>query len=836
MRVSQRKWLPSLTVGLLLLITLLCSGGVRLGRAQEASLVQTGTPQPLVPVQLPFEGGQNEGAPTPQVHPTPSPIPSGKELLVVRLWINAPLSAVRRPQVLKVVGGIQKYLLRQFRRDLATTTPPPITLTFYEPDTWVVLVVEVPSALAEQMQGALTEWIERGGIGSLLHLQTSLVDEQVSIYNSNSSSSGGGNYGGIYASGPQPSASAQAIPEPTPPLPQPSGQFIYLQLQLYIQAMQVHEFTESLNELFKAWLANHTDNLLRPQDLCLTILRSGSVYATYTTVVQRGTMALRVSRGLEGYLNSGEMTVAAGVPIQLIGGQVESVGLAPNANGNAGGASLGDGPGGGGGGGTPGWVIPVSVVLGVMALAAIAVAAWVLWGRRRERRHWRAYPELKYMESLLGDAPDRDATAVPEVLMDDEMHGGDGGDDDNDDDDAEPEAMVPRLPLAAADDATYATAPHSPAPLPLDVTVPLLPPSAPPASPSTSYPSAPRRHWQISESELQLFEVIGVGGFGTVHRALWRGAEVAVKRSLLQRGLSTAQEHEFFAECDLMANLRHPCVLQFLAAVIDPPNLLLVVELMPRGSLFDILHSHNHQSAARRPRLPWRRRLSMMQDAARGMAYLHACRPPIIHRDLKSMNCLVNENWRVKVSDFGLSRVKHNTFLTSRMNGGTPEWTAPEVIRNERHDEKCDVYSFGVVAWEMITRRIPFQGMKPVQVLAAVGFKGARLGIPAVPSGAQYDDKRAFVELIRVCLQEQPDRRPSMAAVYTELVRIERELGPRALSISRQREAPARKQSAEEVSAVDESSTPTAVNADEEAGAGRPLALAPLDMSGLPVP
>eukprot|EP00166_Cyanidium_caldarium_P006147 ctg_820.g187 len=136
------------------------------------------------------------------------------------------------------------------------------------------------------------------------------------------------------------------------------------------------------------------------------------------------------------------------------------------------------------------------------------------------------------------------------------------------------------------------------------------------------------------------------------------------------------------------------------------------------------------------------------------------------------------------------------------MNGGTPEWTAPEVIRNERHDEKCDVYSFGVVAWEVITRRIPFQGMKPVQVLAAVGFKGARLGIPAVPPGAQYDDKRAFVELIRVCLQEQPERRPSMAAVYTELVRIERELGPRALSISRQREAPAQKQSAEEVRAV----------------------------------
>ena len=94
-----------------------------------------------------------------------------------------------------------------------------------------------------------------------------------------------------------------------------------------------------------------------------------------------------------------------------------------------------------------------------------------------------------------------------------------------------------------------------------------------------------------------------------------------------------------------------------------------------------------------------RRRLSMAYDVAKGMNYLHKRNPPIVHRDLKSPNLLVDKKYTVKVCDFGLSRLKANTFLSSKSAAGTPEWMAPEVLRDEPSNEKSDVYSFGVILW-----------------------------------------------------------------------------------------------------------------------------------------
>jgi serine/threonine protein kinase len=152
----------------------------------------------------------------------------------------------------------------------------------------------------------------------------------------------------------------------------------------------------------------------------------------------------------------------------------------------------------------------------------------------------------------------------------------------------------------------------------------------------------------------------------------------------------------------------------------------------------------------------------MALDVARGMNYLHNCSPVVVHRDLKSPNLLVDKNWVVKVCDFGLSRMKNNTFLSSRSTAGTAEWMAPEVLRNEPSDEKCDVFSYGVILWELCTLQQPWEGMNAMQVVGAVGFQSRRLDIPD-------NVDPAVAEIITRCWQTDPRARPSFAEIMAAL-------------------------------------------------------------------
>ncbi|KAL5748799.1 hypothetical protein ACOSQ2_026096 [Xanthoceras sorbifolium] len=259
---------------------------------------------------------------------------------------------------------------------------------------------------------------------------------------------------------------------------------------------------------------------------------------------------------------------------------------------------------------------------------------------------------------------------------------------------------------------------------------------------------------EIPWEEITLGERIGLGSYGEVYHGDWHGTEVAVKR-FLDQGISGESLEEFRSEVRIMRRLRHPNVVLFMGAVTRAPNLSIVTEFLPRGSLYRLIHRPNNQ-------LDERRRLRMALDAARGMNYLHNCTPVIVHRDLKSPNLLVDKNWVVKVCDFGLSRMKNSTFLSSRSTAGTAEWMAPEVLRNEPSDEKCDVYSFGVILWELSTLQQPWGGMNPMQVVGAVGFQHRRLEIPD-----NLDP--AIADIIRKCWQTNPKLRPTFAEIMAAL-------------------------------------------------------------------
>uniref|UniRef100_A0A2N9I0Y1 Protein kinase domain-containing protein n=1 Tax=Fagus sylvatica TaxID=28930 RepID=A0A2N9I0Y1_FAGSY len=120
-----------------------------------------------------------------------------------------------------------------------------------------------------------------------------------------------------------------------------------------------------------------------------------------------------------------------------------------------------------------------------------------------------------------------------------------------------------------------------------------------------------------------------------------------------------------------------------------------------------------------------------------------------------------------EVCDFGLSRLKHNTFLSSKSTAGSPEWMAPEVLRNEPSNEKCDVYSFGVILWELVTLTKPWSGMNPMQVVGAVGFQNRRLDIPK-----EVDPLVASI--IQECWQTDPNLRPSFAQLIVALKPLQR--------------------------------------------------------------
>ena len=265
----------------------------------------------------------------------------------------------------------------------------------------------------------------------------------------------------------------------------------------------------------------------------------------------------------------------------------------------------------------------------------------------------------------------------------------------------------------------------------------------------TGYNKIKEGNAEVDLSEIKYGNVIGRGTFGEVYKGTWRGAVVAVKK-LNSSQMSEEFVREYEREVYLMRTLRAPNILQFLGSTFNPPDICIVMEYMSRGSLYNILHDESCT-------LEWPLILHMLADTAKGMTYLHTCKPPVIHRDLKSHNLLVDEFWRVKVSDFGLSTVFEQTDQTMAAYG-TPCWTAPEVLRNLHYTVKADVYSFGIVMWECVTRADPYGNMLPYKVIYAVGNKGLR---PPVPEWVP----RQYASLMESCWDDDMDMRPEFPAI-----------------------------------------------------------------------
>ncbi|CAL0299002.1 unnamed protein product [Lupinus luteus] len=279
--------------------------------------------------------------------------------------------------------------------------------------------------------------------------------------------------------------------------------------------------------------------------------------------------------------------------------------------------------------------------------------------------------------------------------------------------------------------------------------------------------------------------ILGVGGFGTVYKGWIKLIErspsrygikmpVAVK-TLNQDGF---QGHkEWLAEVNYLGELRHPNLVKLVGYCIEDEQRLLVYEFMCRGSLERHLFKKNVY-------LPWSIRIKIMLGAAKGLAFLHEeAESPVIFRDFKTSNILLDRDYNAKLSDFGLAKDAPVGDLThvSTQVFGTHGYAAPEYVTTGHLTSKSDVYSFGVVLLEMLTGRRTVDNDKPRGERILVEWARAQfkyksrlseLMDPRFKDQFPVHGASKGLRLAGQCLSFDPKVRPLMSAVVRELTEI----------------------------------------------------------------
>ncbi|KAF0924220.1 hypothetical protein E2562_008517 [Oryza meyeriana var. granulata] len=270
-------------------------------------------------------------------------------------------------------------------------------------------------------------------------------------------------------------------------------------------------------------------------------------------------------------------------------------------------------------------------------------------------------------------------------------------------------------------------------------------------------------------------KLLGEGGFGSVYKGLLPdGKEVAVKQ--LKDGGGQG-EREFQAEVEIISRVHHRHLVSLVGYCISSNQRLLVYDFVPNNTL------HYHLDGHGKPVLDWQARVKIAAGAARGIAYLHEdCHPRIIHRDIKSSNILLDNNFEAHVADFGLARLALDavTHVTTRVMG-TFGYMAPEYASSGKLTERSDVFSFGVVLLELITGRKPVDASRPLgdeslvewaRPLLTRAIETSNLEELVDPRlGRNFNEVEMFrmIEAAAACVRYSASRRPRMSQVVRAL-------------------------------------------------------------------
>ncbi|GMF17706.1 unnamed protein product [Phytophthora lilii] len=297
--------------------------------------------------------------------------------------------------------------------------------------------------------------------------------------------------------------------------------------------------------------------------------------------------------------------------------------------------------------------------------------------------------------------------------------------------------------------------------------------------------------FRLKYKDLHVGRCISKGGFGLVYTGMYKHRRVAIKKIMREKCEKLSQIRMFIREITLMGSLKHERIVEFIGVAWDSlRNLSAVTEYMERGDLRDVLHTLKHQGDNVDHGLTWHgRKLTIALHIAEGLAYMHSLNPKVIHRDLKSKNVLLNNDYEAKLSDFGVSRER----LVADANGGpgrfmtpgvgTSFWIAPEVLLGRDYDERADVFSFGVVLSEIDTDDYPYwnSGSIPAQDNPDERRSQEQKILEKVALGSLrptfYNDcPPGVLALAASCLEGRPENRPSASEVVLTIKELMREL------------------------------------------------------------
>ncbi|KAK7328549.1 hypothetical protein VNO77_22660 [Canavalia gladiata] len=286
-------------------------------------------------------------------------------------------------------------------------------------------------------------------------------------------------------------------------------------------------------------------------------------------------------------------------------------------------------------------------------------------------------------------------------------------------------------------------------------------------------------HWftlrdlELATNRFSKDNVIGEGGYGIVYQGqLINGSPVAIKKLLNNLGQA---EKEFRVEVEAIGHVRHKNLVRLLGYCIEGTHRLLIYEYVNNGNLEQWLHGAMRQHGF----LTWDARIKILLGTAKALAYLHeAIEPKVVHRDIKSSNILIDDEFNAKISDFGLAKLlgAGKSHITTRVMG-TFGYVAPEYANSGLLNEKSDVYSFGVLLLEAITGRDPVDYGRPAAEVNLVDWLKMMVGfrrseevldpnIETRPSTSAL--KRALLTALR-CVDPDAEKRPRMSQVVRML-------------------------------------------------------------------